>query len=57
VLLNPGPTLTERQMYLEKYAGMLTTPFTVGHMIDTIDKVTIKDTGHFLRYDGVTEPW
>jgi NAD(P)-dependent dehydrogenase (short-subunit alcohol dehydrogenase family) len=57
VLLNPGPTLTERQMYLKNFNGMLTTPFTVGHMIDTIDKVTIKDTGHFLRYDGVTEPW
>jgi hypothetical protein len=36
---------------------MLTTEFTVGHMIATIDKVTIKDTGHFLRFDGVTEPW
>jgi NAD(P)-dependent dehydrogenase (short-subunit alcohol dehydrogenase family) len=57
VLLNPGPTLTERQMYLKNFSGMLTTPFTVGHMIETIDKVTLKDTGHFLRYDGVTEPW
>jgi NAD(P)-dependent dehydrogenase (short-subunit alcohol dehydrogenase family) len=57
VLLNPGPTLTERQMYLKSFSGMLTTPFTVGHMVDTIDKVTIKDSGHFLRYDGVTEPW
>jgi hypothetical protein len=26
-------------------------------MIRTIGKVTISDTGRFLRYDGVTEPW
>jgi len=26
-------------------------------MIKTIDKATLADTGRFLRYDGVTEPW
>jgi hypothetical protein len=36
---------------------MLTTAFTVQNMIRTIGKVTIADTGRFLRYDGVTEPW
>jgi len=35
---------------------MLTTSFTVENMIHTIGKVTIADTGKFLRYDGVTEP-
>jgi NAD(P)-dependent dehydrogenase (short-subunit alcohol dehydrogenase family) len=57
VMLNPGPTLTERQAYLKDYKGMLSTPFTVENMMKTIDKVTIKDTGKFLRYDGVVEPW
>jgi NAD(P)-dependent dehydrogenase (short-subunit alcohol dehydrogenase family) len=57
VMLNPGPTLTEHQMYLKESAGMLQTSFTVENMIKTIDKVTLKDTGHFLRYDGVSEPW
>jgi NAD(P)-dependent dehydrogenase (short-subunit alcohol dehydrogenase family) len=57
VMLNPGPTLTEHQEYLKAYPGMLETSFTVRHMIETIDKVTIRDTGRFLRYDGVTEPW
>jgi NAD(P)-dependent dehydrogenase (short-subunit alcohol dehydrogenase family) len=58
IMFNPGPTLTEHQEYLRgQYEGMLETSFTVGHMIDTIDKVTIADTGHFLRYDGETEPW
>lgn len=58
VMFNPGPTLTEHQAYLEgKYEGMLKTSFTVENMIHTIAKVTLADTGRFLRYDGVTEPW
>lgn len=58
IMFNPGPTLTEHQEYLRgRYSGMLETAFTVKSMIDTIDKVTIEDTGRFLRYDGETEPW
>jgi len=57
VMLNPGPTLTEHQEYLKSFPGMLETSFTVRHMIETIDKITIHDTGRFLRYDGATEPW
>jgi NAD(P)-dependent dehydrogenase (short-subunit alcohol dehydrogenase family) len=58
IMFNPGPTLTEHQAYLEgKFQGMLKTSFTVENMIHTIGKVTIADTGHFLRYDGVTEAW
>jgi hypothetical protein len=57
-MLNPGPTLTEHQMYLKgQFKGMLETSFTVGHMVKTIDAVTIADTGKFLRYDGVAEAW
>lgn len=59
LMLNPGPTATEHQAYLlERFSQMmLKTSFTVGHMIETIDKATIMDTGKFLRYDGETEPW
>ena len=57
LMLNPGPTLTEHQAYLKDFKGMLKTSFTVENMIRTIDKSTIKDTGKFLRYDGVAEPW
>ena len=57
VMLNPGPTLTEHQMYLKDFKGMLETSFTVGNMIKTIDAVTIADTGRFLRYDGAAEAW
>lgn len=58
IMFNPGPTLTEHQEYLrDRYDGMLEVSFTVENMIDTIEKVTIEDTGSFLRYDGETEPW
>jgi NAD(P)-dependent dehydrogenase (short-subunit alcohol dehydrogenase family) len=58
IMFNPGPTLTEHQAYLEgKFQGMLKTSFTVENMIHTIGKVTIADTGHFLRYDGIPEAW
>jgi NAD(P)-dependent dehydrogenase (short-subunit alcohol dehydrogenase family) len=57
LLLHPGAVVTERQSYLEGVEGMVEMPFTVGHMIETIDKVTIADTGRFLRYDGVPVPW
>jgi hypothetical protein len=48
-----GPLLVSETFYLHGYAGMLKTSFTVENMIKTIDKVTIADTGRFLRYDGV----
>ncbi len=57
LVLNPGPTLTERQSYLSKYPGMLDTAFTVGNMIHTIDGASLKESGRFLRYDGAPEPW
>jgi NAD(P)-dependent dehydrogenase (short-subunit alcohol dehydrogenase family) len=57
IMLNPGPTLTEHQMYLKDAKGMLKTDFTVRNMIATIDKATMAETGKFLRYDGVPEAW
>jgi NAD(P)-dependent dehydrogenase (short-subunit alcohol dehydrogenase family) len=57
VMLNPGPTLTERQEYLRGNSIMLETSFTVENMIGTIDRVGLEDSGSFLRYDGVVEAW
>jgi len=57
VMLHPGAVVTERQAYLEGFKGMIETPFSVTHMIETIDKLTIADTGKFLNYDGTTAPW
>jgi len=57
VMLNPGPTLTERQSYLKDNPIMLKVSFTVENMIGTIERSTIKETGSFLRYDGQPEAW
>jgi len=57
IMLNPGPTLTERQSYLKDNPIMLKTSATVANMISTIDKTTLEQTGSFLRYDGQPEPW
>ncbi len=57
VMLHPGAVVTERQAYLEGFKGMIEMPFSVQHMIETIDKLTIEDSGRFLNYDGTTAPW
>jgi NAD(P)-dependent dehydrogenase (short-subunit alcohol dehydrogenase family) len=57
VMLHPGAVVTERQAYLEGFKGMIEMPFSVMHMIETIDKLTPADTGRFLNYDGTTAPW
>lgn len=57
VMLHPGAVVTERQAYLEGFKGMIEMPFSVTHMIETIGKLTIVDTGKFLNYDGTTAPW
>jgi NAD(P)-dependent dehydrogenase (short-subunit alcohol dehydrogenase family) len=57
VILNPGPTLTERQEYLRGNPIMIEASFTVENMIRTIEKTTLAESGRFLRYDGAPEPW
>jgi NAD(P)-dependent dehydrogenase (short-subunit alcohol dehydrogenase family) len=57
VLLHPGAVVTERQSYLAGAEGMVELNFSVTHMIATIDKLTIKDSGRFIDYDGSTLPW
>jgi NAD(P)-dependent dehydrogenase (short-subunit alcohol dehydrogenase family) len=57
VMLHPGAVVTERQAYLEGFKGMIEMPFSVTHMVATIDKLTLADTGKFLNYDGTTAPW
>ena len=57
VILNPGPTLTERQAYLRGNPIMLEASFTVENMIRTIEKTTLAESGRFWRYDGEPEAW
>jgi NAD(P)-dependent dehydrogenase (short-subunit alcohol dehydrogenase family) len=56
VPLNPGAVRVEKQVELE-FPGMLATDFSVGHMIETIGKLTLTDSGRFVNYDGTTAPW
>ena len=57
-LLHPGAVLTERQENLRgTYPGMVETDFSVTHMVATIGKLTMEDSGRFQLYDGSTVPW
>jgi len=56
VLLHPGAVHTERQTG-PKHPVQIEPDFAVKNMRKTIDALTLRDTGHFLRYDGTTEPW
>jgi NAD(P)-dependent dehydrogenase (short-subunit alcohol dehydrogenase family) len=61
VMIHPGLVRTDRLISLAP--GVVTNkdyvdaPESVSRMVPTIDKVTIADTGHFMRYDGVSLPW
>lgn len=65
VLLHPGTVHTERfYQHIDKFkdlkvsdAGAVTPSFSVEQMIATIDRVTLKDSGRFLLYDGTRLPW
>jgi NAD(P)-dependent dehydrogenase (short-subunit alcohol dehydrogenase family) len=56
IVMHPGAVLTERQAHLT-FPGMIETDFSVGHMIETIDELTLADTGKFFQYDGEVLPW
>ena len=61
VMIHPGQVRTERLISLAP--GVVTdkdymdAPESVAQMISTIDKVTLADSGHFMRYDHTPLPW
>ena len=61
VMIHPGLVRTDRLKALAP--GVVTSKDyvdpseAVSQMIPTIDRVTIADTGHFMRYDGAPLPW
>jgi NAD(P)-dependent dehydrogenase (short-subunit alcohol dehydrogenase family) len=58
VLFHPGAVLTEKNVrFGQPYPGMISTEFSVRHMISTISRLGPHDTGRFLRYDGEELPW
>ena len=60
-LIHPGQVRTERLISLVPEASTskdyMDASESVSQMIFTIDKLTIADSGHFLRYDGKPLPW
>jgi NAD(P)-dependent dehydrogenase (short-subunit alcohol dehydrogenase family) len=60
-MIHPGLVRTDRLMSIapsvKTNKEYVDTPETVAHMIPTIEKLTIADTGHFLQYDGKSLPW
>jgi len=56
VPMHPGSVRVEKQADL-KNPGMLDTPDSVRQMIATIAKLTKRDSGKFLLYDGSSLPW
>jgi NAD(P)-dependent dehydrogenase (short-subunit alcohol dehydrogenase family) len=63
LLMHPGAVRTERIVAITKKfgssvpEGALDPAVSVAQMIATIDKVSIRDTGRFLQYDGIELAW
>jgi NAD(P)-dependent dehydrogenase (short-subunit alcohol dehydrogenase family) len=61
VMIHPGQVRTERLLTLAPQVGTskdyMDAPDSVRQMIRTIDKLTIADSGHFMRYDGMPLGW
>ena len=61
VMIHPGLVRTERLMSLAPEVrtskDYMDASASVAQMIPTIDRLTIADSGHFMRYDGRPLPW
>lgn len=61
VMIHPGLVRTDRLISLAPSVvtrkDYMDASESVSLMIPTIDKVTVADSGHFMRYDGMPLPW
>ncbi|HTV79589.1 MAG TPA: SDR family oxidoreductase [Steroidobacteraceae bacterium] len=61
VLIHPGLVRTDRLMSIAPQVrtarDYIDPAESVGQMIPTIERLTLADTGHFMRYDGKVLPW
>jgi NAD(P)-dependent dehydrogenase (short-subunit alcohol dehydrogenase family) len=55
IMLHPGLVATNPQ--LAKFPGVIQTEDSVRQMLAVIDKLTLKDNGRFISYEGDTMPW
>ena len=56
LMFDPGAVRVEKQANFD-FPGMIETEVSVRGMIETAAKVTLEDTGRFIRYDGTEAPW
>ena len=61
VMIHPGQVRTDRLLSLAPQVATsrdyMDAPESVAQMIATIDKLTLADSGHFMRYDHTPLPW
>lgn len=56
VPMHPGAVRVEKQAE-DTNPDLIETPYSISRMIETIDGLTMADSGHFLLYDGSELPW
>lgn len=57
-ILSPGMVNTAGEIPPERrFPGLIDPPESIAGMIDVIDRLTIDDTGNFIRYNGEPQPW
>ena len=57
-ILSPGMVNTAGEIPPERrFPGLIEPPESIAGMIDVIDRLTIDQTGSFLRYTGEPQPW
>jgi NAD(P)-dependent dehydrogenase (short-subunit alcohol dehydrogenase family) len=57
-ILSPGMVNTAGEIPPERrFPGLIEPPESIAGMIDVIDRLTIDDTGSFIRYSGEPQPW
>jgi hypothetical protein len=55
-MFHPGGVQVESFGTL-KVPGFVPPAVAIGHMIKTIDGLSLKDSGRFLQNDGTDHPW
>lgn len=56
VPMHPGTVRVEKQ-WEDPNPDMIEMPYSIGRMIETIDGLTMRDSGTFTLYDGTKLPW
>ena len=57
-ILSPGMVNTAGDIPEERrFPGLIEPPESIAGMIDVIERITIEDSGGFIRYSGEPQPW